>query len=129
MEKHNTITDLFKFTDILSIKMQGILNDFSEKENSYEDCEKLLQECQKEGYTFDYGLDAIPYNLNKIAFKYEVQKASIKSYLLNKMGFSVSVDGFIITKTLFSKWVCDGFCSIKSKPVLKLHSNFYIINK
>ena len=45
------------------------------------------------------------------------------------MGFTISWDGFIITKTLFSKWVCDVFCSFKGKPVLKLDSNFYIINK
>jgi hypothetical protein len=26
----------------------------------------LLFECIKQGYTFEYGLDCIPYNLNKI---------------------------------------------------------------
>jgi hypothetical protein len=63
------LVDLFNCIDKLPLKMQGILTDFSEKENSYEDCEIFLQECQKEGYTFEYGLDAIPYNLNEINYR------------------------------------------------------------
>lgn len=49
--------------------------------------------------------------------------------LLAKMGFTISWDGFIITKTLFSKCVCNILCSFKSKPVAKLYQNFYIVNK
>lgn len=53
----------------------------------------------------------------------------LKKYLLNKIGFTISFDGFIITNTLFSKHVCNIICRFKNKPVVKLNKNLYIINK
>jgi hypothetical protein len=32
---------------------------------SYEDCKMFLGEVEAIGYTFDYGLDAVPFNLRK----------------------------------------------------------------
>jgi len=34
---------------------------------SYEQCREILKAFEKEGYTFDYGLDACPYDLKRIA--------------------------------------------------------------
>jgi len=59
-------SDLFEETEFLPIEIQKLLNDFSMKDNTYENCKILLTECEKLGYTFDYGLDAIPYGLKKI---------------------------------------------------------------
>ena len=33
---------------------------------SYKDCEALVKELNKLGYTCEYGLDAVPYNLQKL---------------------------------------------------------------
>ena len=54
-------------------------------------------------------------------------KKSIKKCLIEKIGFLVSNDGFIITRTLFAKCVCNILCV--KKTVLNLGENFYIINK
>jgi len=54
-------------------------------------------------------------------------KKSIKKYSFEKIGFNVSDDGFIITKTLFARLVCNILCV--KKTVMHLGENFYIINK
>jgi hypothetical protein len=64
MENENI--DLFENTENLPVEMLEILNDFEEKDTSYRNCAKLLKKCLKLGYTFEYGLDAIPYQLQKI---------------------------------------------------------------
>jgi hypothetical protein len=62
-----TKIDLFQTPELLSKTMQSLLDEFCELyDNSHELCETLLFECIKQGYTFEYGLDCIPYNLNKI---------------------------------------------------------------
>jgi hypothetical protein len=57
--------DLFESIESLPERVQEILRDFS-GEQTYEDCEKLLSLCEAEGYTFEYYLDANPFNLTKI---------------------------------------------------------------
>jgi hypothetical protein len=64
MENENI--DLFENTENLPVEMIEILTDFEEKDTSYKNCKKLLKKCLKLGYTFEYGLDAIPYQLQKI---------------------------------------------------------------
>jgi hypothetical protein len=47
--------------------MQSLLDEFCELyDNSHELCETFIIWM---GYTFEYGLDCIPYNLNKIVWK------------------------------------------------------------
>lgn len=58
--------DLFETIETLPYKVQLILSEFAEEDNTYENCANLLRKCEAEGYTFEYGLDAIPYNLTKI---------------------------------------------------------------
>jgi hypothetical protein len=60
------IIDLFEDQEKLPIEMQQLLEKFEEKDTSYSNCKKLLKKCLKLGYSFEYGLDAIPYNLQKI---------------------------------------------------------------
>lgn len=57
--------DLFAHYERLPKEMQLLLEEFGEPE-TYDRCEELLTEVQKHGYTFEYGLDAIPINLHKI---------------------------------------------------------------
>jgi hypothetical protein len=58
--------DLFETIETLPFKVQLILSEFAEEDNTYEKCADLLRRCEAEGYTFEYGLDAIPFNLTKI---------------------------------------------------------------
>lgn len=58
--------DLFKHTEILPFRVREILYDFEQKSTSYEDCKNLVAELEKIGYTCEYGLDASPYNLQKL---------------------------------------------------------------
>jgi sarcosine oxidase delta subunit len=61
--------DLF---NCLEEQPQELQNLFSEiEELSYKECESLLKQVEKLGYTFDYGLDSQPYNLRKKQTKRE----------------------------------------------------------
>lgn len=61
----NPEEDLFRNYDKLPKKVQRILAKYSDGEE-YSDLEDALSELEPLGYTFDYGLDAVPYNLRKI---------------------------------------------------------------
>ena len=58
--------DLFEHYDELPEEVQAVLNRYATDDETYENAEALLQELQPLGYTFEYGLDASPYNLRKI---------------------------------------------------------------
>lgn len=55
--------DLFKNPELLPTELQTLLNNFASQENDYSTCANLLKECEAIGYTFEYGLDAEPFNL------------------------------------------------------------------
>lgn len=60
------MTDLFETPHLLPLEVQNILILFSEMDNTYEDCEKLVKALNEVGYTCEYYLDAEPFNLHKI---------------------------------------------------------------
>ena len=58
--------DLFNTPELWSKKLTRILSRYekrAERGFSYQDLHNMLQECEAVGYTFDYGLDATPFNL------------------------------------------------------------------
>lgn len=55
--------DLFSDFDRLPVEIQAVFNQECE---TYVDCERILKECESIGYTFEYYLDAVPYNLRKL---------------------------------------------------------------
>ena len=57
--------DLFEQYEKLPQKLRAILDKFGEC-GTYDRCNQLLKKVEKLGYTFEYGLDASPYNLKKI---------------------------------------------------------------
>ena len=57
--------DLFEQYDKLPLPIQNIINNQGEIE-SYDDCRELLDKLSVFGYTFEYGLDAVPHNLREI---------------------------------------------------------------
>lgn len=59
--------DLFKHPDLLPKDVIDLLIEFGRTDEcNYKDCDKLVADLNKLGYTCEYGLDASPYNLTKI---------------------------------------------------------------
>lgn len=57
--------DLFERPELLPEEVNKVINKYSEIE-SYVDCKKLVEELNILGYTCEYGLDAVPYDLKKL---------------------------------------------------------------
>lgn len=60
------VEDLFDNYDALPNEVKAVLEKHSEMDNTYENCDKLISDLNEIGYTCDYGLDAIPYELKKL---------------------------------------------------------------
>lgn len=58
--------DLFETPELLPSEVQIILREFSDMENTREDCICLINELNKVGYGCIYGLDFIPYDLQPL---------------------------------------------------------------
>lgn len=61
--------DLFEYYNEQPQELKDICDKWQEKSVNgldYNDCEAFLKEVEAIGYTFDYYLDAEPYNLRKI---------------------------------------------------------------
>jgi hypothetical protein len=58
--------DLFNHIETLPKDVQNVLNEYSECEQDYIECENLLNALKPLGYTFEYYLDAVPFNLRKL---------------------------------------------------------------
>jgi hypothetical protein len=59
--------DLFEQIESLPEEVQNVLGRYSLEDESYDNMENLLSELKPLGYTFEYGLDAVPYGLTKMA--------------------------------------------------------------
>lgn len=59
--------DLFKHYDKMPDDLRGVVKKYEMGENDYRVLEDFKEEVEALGYTFDYGLDAEPYNLRKVA--------------------------------------------------------------
>lgn len=57
--------DLFEHMDELPVPVQNVLSKYENAE-SYTELHRMGKELRKLGYSFDYGLDAIPYNLKQL---------------------------------------------------------------
>ncbi|MFC4686960.1 hypothetical protein ACFO4P_08430 [Epilithonimonas pallida] len=63
--------DLFENYHQLSEELQAVLDKWQQKEANmgldYKDCKAFQEECEAVGYTFDYQLDAQPFNLRPLS--------------------------------------------------------------
>jgi hypothetical protein len=55
--------DLFSTPELLPEQIKAILDSFDCETLSYQDCQSMLAQMEKLGYTFEFGLDAVPFNL------------------------------------------------------------------
>jgi inorganic pyrophosphatase len=64
------MTDLFECPELLPKNIQAILSRYADLENEkgvqYADLIEMGKEMAKNGYSFDFYLDGVPYNLQKI---------------------------------------------------------------
>ena len=67
------MTDLFETPELMPANLQAIVDKYAHADNSYEMCGAMLVECKAIGYTFDFYLDAMPYNLRPIENNHEKQ--------------------------------------------------------
>jgi hypothetical protein len=58
--------DLFEQIETLPKEVQAILDKYCDGDNTYDKCAELVAELETVGYTCEYGLDAEPYDLQKI---------------------------------------------------------------
>jgi hypothetical protein len=64
--------DLFETPDLIPIDVQIVLESFDEDSpNAYHELQRLVDEIEPLGYTFDYYLDAEPYGLRPIGIELE----------------------------------------------------------
>jgi hypothetical protein len=64
--------DLFETPDLMPIDVQIVLESFDEDApNTYHELQRLVDEIEPLGYTFDYYLDAEPYGLRPIGMELE----------------------------------------------------------
>lgn len=66
MTNYNPDNDLFEDYDNLPDDIKAVLDAHSEDDQNYQNCEILLAECEALGYTFEFYLDAVPFNLRRI---------------------------------------------------------------
>ncbi len=58
------MNDLFETPDLIPKDVLDIIAQF--EDNTYEECERILNKLEQIGYTYEYGLDAEPFNLRKL---------------------------------------------------------------
>ena len=58
--------DLFEHYETLPQEVQDVLEKHATDDDTYENCQQLVEDLNKVGYTCDYYLDAVPFNLRKL---------------------------------------------------------------
>ncbi len=94
--------DLFSQPELIPENIQEIFDRYYEQygeEMEYSDTERMQKEVEAEGYTFDFDLDNVPYNLRKTFAKGggvgDISEWNEKSFLLFAQ---IEIGGFIVDK-------------------------------
>jgi hypothetical protein len=58
--------DLFEYPELWPVDLRAILARYMAKKQNYSNLIQLETDLKKLGYSIEYGLDCIPYNLQKI---------------------------------------------------------------
>lgn len=70
--------DLFETPELLPVEVQSVLSKWEDADPSYDNCQQLVEDLERVGYTCSYGLDAVPYDLKKNPSRCRInQKSSI----------------------------------------------------
>lgn len=60
------MVDLFEYPELWPANLRAILARYLTKEQTYKNLIRLENDLLKIGYSIEYGLDCVAYNLNKI---------------------------------------------------------------
>lgn len=60
------MVDLFEYPEQWPAKLRALLLAYITKEQTYANLIQLEIDLKKLGYSFEFGLDSVPYNLHKI---------------------------------------------------------------
>ena len=60
------VQDLFETPELIPLKVMNVFDTFDQDADEYQELNRLLDKIEPLGYTFDYYLDAIPFNLRKM---------------------------------------------------------------
>lgn len=100
-----TPKDLFECPESLPKRVLKILSKYEVSDLTYKKCEKLLAELEYTGYTFDYYLDAQPFNLRRIENKVVLigKFFGVRSYSGENNELCVSFE-ITVEQTCFDKY-------------------------
>jgi len=62
----NSMEDLFEHPDLIPEKVQAIIDSRNFEICGYKELTRIINELEPLGYTFNFGLDAEPYELKKV---------------------------------------------------------------
>jgi hypothetical protein len=107
--------DLFEHYETLPQEVKDIIDAFNEKETTYPVCEDLINALEEVGYTCEYDLEGVPFNLSvlnsfsgektmKIGDKvrYRTRKNSLETLYGTILGFKM--DKIRVSKYKFSDY-------------------------
>jgi hypothetical protein len=89
--------DLFNTPELLPQEVRDILAKYDEMGTSYDTCNNLIKELEQVGYTCEYGLDGIPYELQTIEINKTMKKEfeftlDEKMTIWNRKQFTIEAD-------------------------------------
>jgi len=61
------MTDLFEHYETLPQEVKDVIDEFEDMDSSYDNCNLFIERLNLVGYTCEYGLDGIPYNLSVLS--------------------------------------------------------------
>jgi hypothetical protein len=60
------MNDLFNTPEMWPDNLRALIDIYNQSNQDYQELLALLNSCEKIGFSFEFGLDSIPYNLKKI---------------------------------------------------------------
>jgi hypothetical protein len=60
------MNDLFNTPELWPDNLRALIDDFNQSNQDYQDLRNLFDSCRRIGFIFDFGLDCVPSNLQKI---------------------------------------------------------------
>jgi predicted acetyltransferase len=108
--------DLFEEMDNLPEEVQAVLRKYSTEDETYTNAESMLSDLESLGYTFEYGLDAVPYNLRKIDISEDNSPEDVEiADFLNQQKYEAQMVMTCDDSKIYKAMICKTKCEIADK--------------